>query len=135
MMVEFDISVEEKDFFKQIILDTNKKQLEYTRSLYSAVERPSLDSLVDTLSNHALLDRKGRDQSQIGFINDFVFGIFIGHILMQYETEKLEKDVSKYMVELAVTAYRVHNKQEKGKLWNKLLPLLFQVYFVYHLYL
>jgi len=124
MLIEFDVAVEEKEFFRQIILDENKRQLEFVRSLYPATEKPSLEALVDTLSNHALLDRKGRDQTQVGFINDFVFGIFIGQVISQFATDKLENDVSNYMVELAVTAYRVQNSTEKARLWEKLIPLL-----------
>ncbi|MBK7959274.1 MAG: hypothetical protein IPK03_14985 [Bacteroidetes bacterium] len=66
-----------------------------------------------------MLDRKGRDESQIGFINDFVLGIFIGEIICESPIEKIEKDYSYYMLDLACTAYKVQNKKNKATLWEK----------------
>lgn len=120
MLIELDTTVEDKDFFKQIVLDQNRKLIEYTRSLYSGVEKPTLENLVDTLCTHALLDRKGRDQSQIGFVNDFVLGTFVGEIMADTAIEKIEMEFSAYMIELAVTAYRVQNTKNKNQLWDKL---------------
>lgn len=120
MLLELDCTSEEKSFFKEIILDTNKKLLDYTRTLYPSDDRHSIDSLVDSLATHALLDRKGSNQSQIGFINDFVLGTLIGQIIETATEEKIEKDYSAYMIELAVTSYRVQGQKKKGILWNKI---------------
>lgn len=123
-LLEMDSAVEEKEFFKLIILEDNKKLLEDTRLLYPSISKRTIDNLVDTLSTHALLDRKGRDQNQIGFINDFVFGIFIGQILVDLSVSLEEKRYSDYMIELAVTAYRVQSLQKKEQLWNKLQSII-----------
>ena len=120
MLVEFDITVESKEFFKEIIKDQNNKLLEYTRTLYSGQNKPSLDNLVDTLATHALLDRKGRNDSQIGFINDFVFGILVGEIIRETSIEIIAKDYSFYMLDLACTAYKVQNRENKYLLWEKI---------------
>lgn len=120
MLLEFDITVESKEFFKEIIKDQNYKLLEYTRTLYSGQEKPTLENLVDTLATHALLDRKGRDESQIGFINDFVLGILVGEIICESPIEVIEKDYSFYMLDLACTAYKVQNRQNKFSLWEKI---------------
>lgn len=120
MLLDFDITVESKDFFREIIKEQNFKLLEYTRSLYNAHDRPSIDNLVDTLTTHALLDRKGRDESQIGFINDFIIGTFIGEIICESNIEKIEKDYSEYMIDLASTAYKVQNRRNKQLLWEKI---------------
>lgn len=120
LLLEFDITVESKEFFKEIIKDQNTKLLEYTRTLYTGNEKPSLENLVDTLATHALLDRKGRDGSQIGFINDFVLGILIGEIICESTIEKIKKDYSYYMLDLACTAYKVQNKKNKSILWEKI---------------
>ncbi len=124
MLVELDSTSEEKEFFKAIILDTNKKLLDYTKTLYSGEDKQSIDNLVDTLATHALLDRKGRDQNEVGFINDFVLGTFIGEILVDPSTDNIEKVYSPYMIELAVTAYRVQNKKNKSILWAKIQSVL-----------
>jgi hypothetical protein len=121
LLLDFDITVETKEFFKEIIKEQNSKLLEYTRTLYTGVEKPTIENLVDTLATHALLDRKGRGDNQIGFINDFVLGIFIGEIICDASFEKIYKDYSTYMIELAVTAYRVQSPSKKIALWNKLI--------------
>lgn len=120
MLLEFDITVESKEFFKEIIKDQNYKLLEYTRTLYSGQEKPTLDNLVDTLATHALLDRKGRDESQIGFINDFVLGVLIGEIICETPVDIIERDYSFYMLDLACTAYKVQNRENKFLLWQKM---------------
>ncbi|MBA3827908.1 MAG: hypothetical protein H0X33_03135 [Taibaiella sp.] len=118
MLLEFDITVESKEFFKEIIKEDNLKLLEATRALYTH-NKPTIDNLVDTLATHALLDRKGREGTEIGFINDFVLGIFIGDILCESTTEKIENDYSFYMLDLACTAYKVQNLENKSSLWEK----------------
>ena len=121
MLLEFDITVESKNFFKDIIKDLNLKVLEYSRTLYTGQNKPSVENLIDTLATHALLDRKGREESQIGFINDFVLGVFVGEIICESSIEKIEKDYSFYMLDLACTAYKVQNKKNKLLLWDCLL--------------
>ena len=118
-----DSTVEDKEFFKMIILEDNKKLLDDTRLLYPPSSKRTIDNLVDTLSTHALLDRKGRDQNQIGFINDFVFGIFIGEILIELNENINSGKYSSYMIELAVTAFRVQSLSTKEKLWQKIQPV------------
>lgn len=122
-LLAMDSTVEDKEFFKMIILEDNKKLLEETRLLYPSTSKRTVDNLVDTLSGHALLDRKGRDQNQIGFINDFVFGTFIGEIIYSMEEPIEEKKYSSYMIELAVTAFRVQNLPIKESLWDKIQPV------------
>jgi Zn-finger protein len=123
MLIDLDSTIEEKEFFKEIILDQNRKLIDYARSLYPAVEKPSQEEFVDTLVNHALLDRKGRKQSQIGFVNDFVLGTLIGEIMTENATEKTPKEFSANMVELAVTAFRVQHNRKKFLLWEKIQPI------------
>lgn len=123
-LLDMDSTVEEKEFFKMIILEDNKKLLEDTRNLYPSTNKRTIDNLLDTLSTHALLDRKGRDQNQIGFLNDFVFGTFIGEILIECQEELDQKRYSNYMIELAITAYRVQNLSRKDQLWNKVQPIV-----------
>lgn len=121
LLLDFDITVESKEFFKEIIKDQNSKLLEYTRTLYTGIDKPTIENLVDTLATHALLDRKGRGENQIGFINDFVLGVFIGEIVCESSLEKIQNDYSIYMLELAVTAYRVQSRKNKSLLWAQLL--------------
>lgn len=118
LLIELDSSTESKEFFKEIIKDQNIKLLESARIHYP--EKPTIDSLVDTLATHALLDRKGRDGNQIGFINDFVFGSFIGDIMTETTGDEIFEKFSPYMIELAVTAFKVQNDNKRQDLWLKL---------------
>lgn len=121
IMLEFDITSEKRDFFKELIKDSNLKILESTRSLYP--DKPTIDNLVDKLANHALLDRKGRDGNHIGFINDFVLGVFIGEIINETETAIINNKYSSYMIELAVTAYRVQSEDKRNMLWGRIMQI------------
>ncbi len=120
LMIDFDTSAESRSFMKEIILEQNREKLGSAIDLYPSSNRPTLDNLVDKLSNHALLDRKGSGDDLVGFINDFVFGTFIGEIMSESSIEKIERDFTAYMVEIGATAYRVQNKQNKEALWEKI---------------
>ncbi|NBA88905.1 hypothetical protein GVN16_24230 [Emticicia sp. CRIBPO] len=118
LLIELDTKLESKEFFKEMIKEQNSKLLEQIRLLY--LEKPTLESLVDTLATHALLDRKGREGNEIGFINDFVFGIFIGEIIIEQGLINDSLCPSVYMIELAVTAFKVHSPLMKNELWSRI---------------
>ena len=118
LLIEMDQSTADRSFFREIILEENKTIIENAIKLYPADK--NVEWLADKLITHALLDRKGNIENNIGFINDFVFGTFIGEIMSETDTEGVEKLFSSYMVELGATAYRVQNAQNKTALWNKI---------------
>lgn len=118
LLLDLDITSEKKEFFKEIIKDQNLKILESTRLLYP--EKPTIDNLVDILATHALLDRKGGDGNKIGFINDFVLGVFIGEIINETDMSLTQNAYSAYMIELAVTAYRVQSEDKRQQLWERI---------------
>ncbi|MEQ8470373.1 MAG: hypothetical protein RIC35_04270 [Marinoscillum sp.] len=120
LMVEFDSSAESRSFMKEIIFEQNQDRLRSAIDLYPSSNKPTIDNLVDKLANHALLDRKGNGEDMIGFINDFVFGTFIGELMSESSAKKIEDDFTAYMVEIGATAYRVQNKTNKEALWNKI---------------
>jgi len=118
LLIKFDLSSAERPFFREIIIDENKAILEDAIKLYP--NDKNIEWLADKLITHALLDRKGKDENEVGFINEFVFGIFIGEIMSELSPKEIEKTFSSYMVELGATAYRVQNKKNKEILWNKI---------------
>jgi hypothetical protein len=118
MMIHFNETSDERSFFRDIIIDQNKEILDKAIKLYPADK--TIEWLADKLINHALLDRKGRDEDMIGFINDFVFGTFIGEIMSEATYGEIEKSFSPYMVEIGATAYRVQSTENKILLWNKI---------------
>jgi hypothetical protein len=121
MLVQFDDAVEEKEFFKEIIIEQNRKLLDYARTLYTE-NKPTIDELADKLVNHCLLDRKGSSEDQVGFINEFVFGCFIGDVMCESKPEEVET-FSTYMIELGATAYKVQNSRSKQLIWEKINPI------------
>ncbi len=122
-MMEFDITSDSKSWIKDLILDKNYELLDEARKSYAISKRPSMDELCNTLSNHALLDRKGNKEN-IGFINDFIFGTFIGENIIQ-EDMNLNEDLSKHMIELATTAFQFQSKKNKNLLHDKVSVVSF----------
>lgn len=118
LLIKFDLSSAERTFFREIIIDENRAVLADALKLYP--NDKNIEWLADKLITHALLDRKGKDENEVGFINEFVFGIFIGEIMRELSPKEIEKTFSSYMVELGATAYRVQNKVNKEILWNKI---------------
>jgi hypothetical protein len=117
-MMELNITSESKEWIKFLLEEQNKDLLEGVRKLYPPAQRPTLDEMTNTLSNHALLDRKG-SSDQIGFINDFIFGTFIGKGIIELEQNKIDR-ISTHMFELASTAFQFQSKKNKDSLWNRL---------------
>lgn len=120
-MIEFDLSSEKRQFMKDLIAEENRGILE--KSLKAYPGNMTVEMLTEKLVNHAIFDRKGREENMIGFINDFVFGSFIGEIMCETSPEIIEKSFPANMVELGATAFRVQNKENKEKLWMKIESL------------
>ena len=57
-MTEFNITAESKDTIKDLIKSYNQKILQSSLKEYISEEKPSMEDLVETLSNHVFLDRK-----------------------------------------------------------------------------
>jgi hypothetical protein len=117
---EFDIKVASKEDIKELILDYNKTILKNTLEKYQPESRPRVEQLADTLSNHAFLDRK--DNKNIGFVNELIFGTLIGQSLAEGKYEEhipnFHNKLTQMFSLLAVQAYKVQNRDDKLKLWN-----------------
>jgi hypothetical protein len=123
IMTEFDIKAENKSFIKDIIKDYNSEIFDdYIRN-YPRSPKPTHDELADTLSNHALLDRKQNDN--VGFINEFIFGILIGLNLIENKYQKhypvnFTKIITQDFAYLAISAFKVQSDDKREKLWEVL---------------
>lgn len=84
-MMELNITSEDKVFIKDIIKDYNADLLESYIKNCTDTTKPTIDDLADTLSNHALLDRK--QNGEIGFINEFIMGLLIGKNIIQNQNK------------------------------------------------
>ncbi|PMN92670.1 NACHT domain-containing protein [Enterovibrio norvegicus] len=92
--------------------------LENARRGYKPSERPSIDSLSNTLSNHAFFDRSNQGEGRIEFVNEFVFGNFIAESVLKCEDEWMASD--ERFVEPAILSYLPRHQNEREKLWHSL---------------
>ena len=80
----------------------------------NATSLKDIQTLANALTNHAFLDRK--NENKVGFINDFVFGMFMAYSLM-YDTESLILDYHKEMtypfIDKVIIAGGVCNQSQK----------------------
>lgn len=120
LMLEFNITSESREFFRDMILAVDKPLLEKNRLTYPVNSRPTVEQLAETLSNHALLNKTG-NESAVSFINEFIFGILLGESICDADKKWVEeKLLSEQMIELASTAYKVRSEAKKGNLWEKI---------------
>ena len=115
LFVELNITAEAKQFVKELIIEYNPNTLPDIRKNYPI--KPTIDELADTLTNHALLDR--RDTSgNIGFINDFIYGIFIGNSICENLFRINPEVFPERLLELAVTSYKFYSETKRKQLWE-----------------
>lgn len=78
-------------------------------------------SLANTLTNHALLDRRG--DGNIGFVNDFVLGAFLGYALLETEDSNLVdyyKNMSTKFIEKTIFSMAACNQEMREMIWIQL---------------
>lgn len=118
MMIDLDISAAPREFIKDFLIENAREILQTTRKNYMPTERPTIEQLADTLSVHVLLDRVGRGENSIGFINDFIFGTLIGDVIV--ENRSNEWFGNERVVDLAATAYRIREEEQRFSLWERI---------------
>ena len=122
-MVQFDISSDDIDFIKEMILDIISPKIDLYLSRYdslldSSEIKPTVAEFADKLSHHALLDRISMYSNQIGFLNEFIFGLLIADSVINNILDPTELS-GKYL-DLAITSYSVKGKKECKILYNKI---------------
>ncbi|MEG0835663.1 MAG: hypothetical protein RR063_10095 [Anaerovoracaceae bacterium] len=121
---ELNISADEADFLKEIFKDILNSKLDtyIERYQYGAVfdseHIPSEDEFLMKLVHHAFLDRITSHSNQIGYINDFIFGILIGESFLVGKLDASKVD-EKYL-DLCITAYGSMCSETKHRLWGAL---------------
>jgi nucleoside-triphosphatase THEP1/uncharacterized protein YjbI with pentapeptide repeats len=121
IMTEFDIKAENKAFIKDILKDYNRSIFDNYIRNYPKSPKPTHDELADTLSNHALLDRKQHDN--VGFINEFIFGILIGINLIEskyqeHYPQSFTGIITQSFAYLAISAFKVQPQDRRDLLWE-----------------
>jgi len=116
-MYEYGYTSESRDYVVAFILETKSKLIEQTIQLYPIAKKPNKEELANKLASHALLDRSIVEPNKIGFINEFVFGHFLGINILNSK-EWLNDDYR--FIEPAVLSYQPRSRAVKNKLWSAL---------------
>lgn len=112
-----NINYDEREFIKLCINEDNQDKL----IDYSENGSQSVEELVDTLANHALLDRTlKKNKEYIGFINDFIFGYFLGSYLIEDGAKLLfnQKNINDNQLEKVFESIKYCDKGKREKLWD-----------------
>lgn len=122
MMVELDISSDEQDGIQALIEEIVSPNISNYLSLYYDLDDdeesvpPTEEEFIAKLTHSALLDRVGSNSNNIGFVNDFIFGILIGDALIQNDL-KADELTDKYL-NMASTAYAVESEENRKKFYE-----------------
>ena len=120
LMVEYNITAEGKSLIKDFIKDFNIKILQDSLNRYKIDNRPTIEELVDILSNHVLLDRKMNNN--IGFLNDFILGYLIAENLVlgkfQEHYSNFTEIISEDFALKSIESFRFQTSELKTKLWD-----------------
>lgn len=120
-MVRFDISAEDIEFIKAMLEEIVADQLPVYLGRYEMMTdvsetKPSESEFLTKLSHHALLDRVSSQSNQIGFLNDFIFGLMIVQALER--SCLLPSDVKGKYLDLAITALSAASAEKRNKLYG-----------------
>lgn len=117
-MCEKDYTSDSKENIISLLKEKGLSILEESRKLYKPSDRPTLDSLCNTFSNHAFFNRSNQDDSRLEFINEFVFGNYIAEDILNSKGEWIASD--ERFVEPAVISYLPRTNTNKKLLWDSL---------------
>lgn len=136
-MTEFNITAESKETIKDLIKSYNQRILQNSIKEYISEEKPSMEDLVETLSNHVFLDRK--PNGNIGFVNDFIFGLLVGDnmILKKYEEyyPKINEILPQDFASKAVQSFKIQGVDRRIMLYEEFnsKPFNFESRFFFNL--
>jgi len=117
-MCDNNYTADSKEKLINVIKEKASHLLNDVRSLYPAKDRPTIDKLATTLSNHAFFDRSNQGDNNIEFINEFVFGNYIAGSIICSEDDWIASD--ERFVEPAVLSYLARGAKQRSLLWQKL---------------
>lgn len=111
----FCITSDTRASVKQALLELNRQLIEQ-----KAVTKDA-ESIANTLTNHALLDRKGTEN--IGFLNDFIFGTLFMHSLISDDKDMIDyyRETSYPFLEKAILAAAVADINDRSLFHDRLL--------------
>ncbi|WP_084455203.1 NACHT domain-containing protein [Comamonas composti] len=116
-MISQGYTSEQRDYIVDLVQRSCLQELEASLALYPAAERPDREFLANKIASHALLDRSSKEESKIGFINEFVLGYFVSTNILRHP-DWLNDDIR--FLEPAVTSYGPRSNDEKAMLLDRI---------------
>ena len=110
----FCVTSDTRTNVKQALLELNRQLIEQ-----KAITKDA-ESIANTLTNHALLDRKGTEN--IGFLNDFVFGMLFMHSVINDDRDLIDyyRETSYPFLEKAILAAAVADINDRVLFYDRL---------------
>ena len=126
-MVRLDITADDVELIKLMLTDVVSAKIDdylkrYDTMIDSSESKPTDVEFINKLSQHALLDRVSMQNNQIGFINDFIFGLMIALSTLNGQLSVNEL-CGKY-IDIATTAFSAHTINKRKELYDLILPSL-----------
>lgn len=123
MMVEMDIKADEFSFIRDIFAEIMHEQFPVYRERYIQLEdRLDEESFAAKLARHALLNRVSATKNMVGFINDFIFGIFIGEAIIKGIVEPMK--INRQYIDISATAMVAKGYADKITYYKKIKSVL-----------
>ena len=125
VMVQLDISAANRDEIKTLIEtaieDSIERYLEAYRdyNYQESIGNINQDSFLSKLANNVMLDRIKANSNEIGFINDYIFGIFIGEAIT-HKHLVVRDAIPKYL-DMAITSFSTEKESERENLFNEIV--------------
>ena len=119
MMVQLDIVADETEGIKALIEDAVLPKIDvyldnYKYSNEAQYRPPTEEEFVMKLVHNALLDRVKVNSNNIGFINEFIFGVFIGLAIINKDINI--KEVGEQYLSYAITSFGAEKISEVDRL-------------------
>lgn len=114
-LIEQESTTDSKENIEKQISARSSELIRSLRHRYSSDVRPSEEQIVEKLSLHALLDRK--PNGAVGFVNDFVFGFFIGESAIANNNNEWVVEDERF-ADYAITAFRNRGSSSRWRLWD-----------------
>ena len=110
----YNITSDTRVNVKQSLLELNEQLIEQ-----KAVTK-DVESIANTLTNHALLDRKGTEN--IGFLNDFIFGTLFMHSVVNDDEDMVDfyRETSYPFLEKAILSAVVADAADRSLFYDRL---------------
>lgn len=128
--VQYDIMADNRDFIEDLLYDILQEDLmrykvDYKQRHGSEAGMLSDEDYIGRLSNNSLLDRVSMTSNQIGFISEFVMGIFIGDAVRDGFLQSTE--LSEKYIDISATAFSSSSWSKRFDYYRRIERVLQEV--------